>query len=279
MKLDLNNANGKAGEHYFAYWALRNLNWPCRLLDVDIGIDAQVEIMDQAMHSTGEFLAVQIKTSITPELKTSIKVKHLKYWKSINDPVILILISFLDNEPVLYWKLINKQDTKSKLTEAKKEKQKTIDIKFSENDLLTKDSASQLLRLPYKNELTTLTKTYKKIYDVWLKVVEPCYSDKYDEYNYAYYEDFDLMSAHRFMDYFDTVCYLMDPIDDITSKHKKLSSLTSDVDNIYETYEEIKSIITGMLPEVLDNDYIHDFEFKRAWSTSDKHKIIIEMVE
>jgi len=124
LKSDLNNANGKAGEHYFAYWILRNLNWPCRLLDVDIGIDAQIEIMDEAMHSTGEFLAAQIKTSVTPELKTSIKVKHLKYWKSINDPVILILISFLDSEPKLYWKLINKQDAKSKLIEAKKKSRK-----------------------------------------------------------------------------------------------------------------------------------------------------------
>jgi hypothetical protein len=279
LKLDLNNANGKAGENYFAYWIMRNLNWPCRLLDVDIGIDAQVEIMDKAMHSTGEFLAVQIKTSITPELKTSIKVKHLKYWESINDPVMLIFISFLENEPKIYWKLINKEDTESKLAEAKKEKQKTIDIKFSQNDLLTKDSISQLLRLPYKNELTVITNSFDKIDSLWLEVVEPCYSEEYDEYNYVHYECFDLISAHQLMSYFNTACFLMDEIDDITSKHEKISSLTNDVDKIYEKYEEIKSIITGMLPDVLDNDCIHDFEFKKVWSTSDNHKIIIEMVE
>ncbi|MDF3123489.1 DUF4365 domain-containing protein [Rheinheimera sp. 1928-s] len=279
MKLDLNNANGKAAEHYFAYWVLRYLNWPCRLLDVDIGIDAQIEIMDEAMHSTGEFLAAQIKTSINPELKISIKLEHLKYWESISDPVILVLVSFNDNEPKIYWKLVNKKDTRNKLHKEKEEKKKTVDVRFTQDDLLSPSSLSQLVRLPYKNELAILNKTYKKLYDLWLEVGEPCYSEEYDRYDYENYNNFDLITAHYFMENFNTACYLVDKIDDMTSKNNKLSELTSDVHSIYETYEEIKSVIISMLPDVMENDCYHDYEFRRAWSTSDKHKTIIKMVE
>jgi len=124
-----------------------------------------------------------------------------------------------------------------------------------------------------------LSQTYNELNDLWENIVPPCYSNQYDEYNYAYYKDFDLLTAHQFMDYFDTACYLIEQIDDMTLKHKRLTLLTAELDLLYEKYEEIESIITGMLPDVLDNDHIHDFEFKRAWSTSDKHKTVIEMVE
>jgi len=46
MKYTKSAANGHAGEFFFAYKVARVLGWPCRLFDIDIGIDAQVEVLD-----------------------------------------------------------------------------------------------------------------------------------------------------------------------------------------------------------------------------------------
>ena len=44
MKYPLGTANGDAGEFFAAYKIAKELGWPCRLFDIDIGIDAQVSV-------------------------------------------------------------------------------------------------------------------------------------------------------------------------------------------------------------------------------------------
>ena len=61
MKYPLKAANGDAGEFFFEYQIAYVLKWPCRLFDIDIGIDAQVEVMKNDETSTGRFVAFQIK--------------------------------------------------------------------------------------------------------------------------------------------------------------------------------------------------------------------------
>ncbi|MCI5162057.1 MAG: hypothetical protein D3917_08545 [Candidatus Electrothrix sp. AX5] len=53
LKYTKKKAIGDAGEYFFAYTVATILGWPCRLLDIDIGIDAQVEILDGDQNSTG----------------------------------------------------------------------------------------------------------------------------------------------------------------------------------------------------------------------------------
>ncbi|EOG4047563.1 hypothetical protein ACLBYQ_004938, partial [Salmonella enterica] len=53
------SAEGHAGEYLFAYWISRYFKWPCRLLDIDMGLDAQVEIYENEL-STGMFIGVQV---------------------------------------------------------------------------------------------------------------------------------------------------------------------------------------------------------------------------
>lgn len=63
---------GRAGELYFAYWIVRYFNWPCRLLDIDVGIDAQVEIFEDEI-STGDFLRFKLNQRLeTPLIYRSI---------------------------------------------------------------------------------------------------------------------------------------------------------------------------------------------------------------
>lgn len=94
MKYADSNVIGDAGEYFFAFSITNILGWPCRLLDIDIGIDAQVEILDEHRRSTGQFLAVQIKsTREQKKLSLSIETKHVNYWKSIDTPVLLALVN------------------------------------------------------------------------------------------------------------------------------------------------------------------------------------------
>jgi hypothetical protein len=41
--------NGDAGELLVAFTTNRVFGWPCRLLDIDIGVDAELEIMEDAV--------------------------------------------------------------------------------------------------------------------------------------------------------------------------------------------------------------------------------------
>ena len=54
MKYLLQTANGDAGEFFFAYKIASALGWPCRLFDIDIDIDAQVEILNEDRTSTAD---------------------------------------------------------------------------------------------------------------------------------------------------------------------------------------------------------------------------------
>lgn len=63
------NRNGDIGEYYFAYWITQTFGWPCRLLDIDIGLDAQIEICDESDKALGQFIAVQIKSTDTKKCR------------------------------------------------------------------------------------------------------------------------------------------------------------------------------------------------------------------
>lgn len=94
MKYPVNKAHGDAGEFYFAYKVASVLGWPCRLFDIDIGVDAQVEILDRDQNSTGKFVAFQIKTIAGDEKADCVYVKatQMTYWKEHATPVFVVLV-------------------------------------------------------------------------------------------------------------------------------------------------------------------------------------------
>lgn len=93
MKYPKTAATGHAGEFFFAYQIAKVLGWPCRIFDIDIGIDAQVEILDAKCESTGKFIAFQIKTTESEGVVGRyVDSQQLAYWKGLEHPVFLVLV-------------------------------------------------------------------------------------------------------------------------------------------------------------------------------------------
>jgi hypothetical protein len=100
MKYTDDKATGDAGEYFFAYRVSDLLQWPCRLLDIDIGIDAQIEVLDENRQSMGQFIAVQVKATRDKDKNSiSVEKKHIKYWESLDTPVVLVFVN-LSNKKV-----------------------------------------------------------------------------------------------------------------------------------------------------------------------------------
>jgi hypothetical protein len=94
LKYNEDNATGDAGEYLFAYTVSNVLGWPCRLLDIDIGIDAQIEILDDDRNSMGQFIAVQVKSTRDKEkFCTTVEEKHIKYWSELEVPVLIVFVN------------------------------------------------------------------------------------------------------------------------------------------------------------------------------------------
>lgn len=132
-------ATGHAGEYFFAYQITSVLRWPCRLLDMDIGIDAQVEIVDQkTKQSTGKFVAFQVKSTSDDEAACRYVTKaQLKYWKELELPVFVALVNLSDEEMYLRQVDPNKQYPHAKNNED------SIHIDFDkERDIFSERSRS-----------------------------------------------------------------------------------------------------------------------------------------
>jgi hypothetical protein len=108
MKYPETAAIGHAGEFFFAYQVARVLGWPCRLFDVDIGVDAQVEILGDDYESTGRFVAFQIKCTSMEEVDSRyVGSEQLAYWKNLDIPVFLALVDL--GEEAIYLHRVDPQ--------------------------------------------------------------------------------------------------------------------------------------------------------------------------
>lgn len=141
---------GKAGEFYFAYWIVRNFQWPCRILDIDVGIDAQVEVFEDEI-STGSFFAVQIKSTIGFDPKIQIDLADFEYWLQIENNVILASVTFNQNtqEPDIYWKFFSHDELNQIIKHAKSNGYNTKLITFSPNQKLEPESKEAWLSTFY----------------------------------------------------------------------------------------------------------------------------------
>lgn len=108
MEYAKKSINGDAGEYLVAHKITRLLEWPCRLYGVDLGVDAETEVMDETGHSTGDIIKIQIKSfeSITSTDAAAVYVddRHIEYWKRFCLPVILCCVDL--SKEKIYWKQI-----------------------------------------------------------------------------------------------------------------------------------------------------------------------------
>lgn len=136
------SAEGHAGEYLFAYWISRYFKWPCRLLDIDMGLDAQVEIYENEL-STGMFIGVQVKTTsrtMDSSLGVQIPYKNLKYWGECDFPVVIVLICLNEDneheEPDIYWRHLDKQIIASISSTADDNKSGSTSVTFDKDQSL-----------------------------------------------------------------------------------------------------------------------------------------------
>ncbi|WP_122388918.1 DUF4365 domain-containing protein [Pseudomonas syringae group genomosp. 3] len=135
--------NGDAGEHFVAFKFTRTLNWPCRLQEIDLGIDAEIEICDDSNGATGNVVKLQIKSFEKMESPTEHSVyvsdADISYWQRFSVPTIVVCVD-LTTEKV-YWKSIS-------LTEAYRSAGVSRKITFDlANDELKPDARAKIAEL------------------------------------------------------------------------------------------------------------------------------------
>lgn len=107
MKYSLRRISGDAGEFLVAYTVTRKLGWPCRLMGIDIGIDAEIEVLDDSRVSHGDVIKVQIKSlaKLGREDKyIYVSDNHIQYWKNFSAPIIVCCVDH--STGAVYWQSI-----------------------------------------------------------------------------------------------------------------------------------------------------------------------------
>jgi hypothetical protein len=253
MVFEKNSAIGKAGENYFAYWILRNFGWPCRLLDIDIGIDAQIEVLNEMNRPTGNCLPVQIKTTNSEELKLQIDTAHLNQWSQMNESVLLVLIDFKTEEPNIYYKEIQCEDIQNKLNHAALKNHDSKVIWFTDEDLLTKELKNKLTSISYKNLDEITKKNAKEL----IKIIEE--KKQFFEVDSDHWGafDFDSIEYVYVFDSYDKCCLLYGEILNANLRLANLSSVCNSIDTALEQFQFFTGGVENLLKELFSTDEKH----------------------
>ncbi|OEF21220.1 hypothetical protein A145_05785 [Vibrio splendidus 5S-101] len=169
MIFNASNAIGKAGEHYFAYWICVNFDWACRLLDIDIGIDAQIEIFDKNHKSTGNFINVQVKATKSNKYNGTATRNNLTYWKTIEEPTIVVQIRYVNGEIDMRWKLMTEDICNEHLErlEQLSDKTKGVTISFDDAKILAISDKYELETLHIKKQLVDYKTKYQELINLY----------------------------------------------------------------------------------------------------------------
>ncbi|WP_217550146.1 DUF4365 domain-containing protein [Pantoea sp. GbtcB22] len=247
MVYSKNSALGHAGEYLFAYWISRYFEWPCRLLDIDMGIDAQVEVYTNDHRSTGSFIGVQIKTTgevVNTSGSVPLSLNNLVYWSTCNDPIVVVLIS-LDSsncqmEPRIYWRHLDKNLIDSLVEKARNNTEKETTLIFTATDsvLLTshKITWSKLWMRPEDE-------SYVKRIDGLHKALQ----NLVDDYNRGYERDKERIPASGSDFCVDLNNFLndCDELSVIRGSNKQLDLQFPSVISFHDDYYEYEDILLG----------------------------------
>jgi hypothetical protein len=135
------SVNGNAAEYLVAYTVTRKLGWPCRLYGVDLGVDAEMEVMLDGQ-TDGDIIKIQVKgfDDVPGDTKSVyVDERHIRYWQRFSSPVIVCCVD-LTGEKV-FWKAIS-------ATEAYQSSGNARRLDFNpKNDLLDGSSKEALAAL------------------------------------------------------------------------------------------------------------------------------------
>lgn len=204
MKYTLQNINGDAGEHLLAAKVIKLFGYPCRLIGIDIGLDAEIEIIDDNLKSTGEFLKCQIKTRMDNLLYVYVDGEHIGYWNKINIPVIIFLVQ-LETEQI-YWHCIDD------ITKYRKTKLKYV-VEFNQENVLERSNKENFRNLSYYPIIRELEKIYD---DAYCQVVEDEIIRK---------EEYDLINLEDFVLHINKIIFDFKKAEKLLYKYKALESV------------------------------------------------------
>ncbi|GAB3092624.1 DUF4365 domain-containing protein [Lysobacter terrae] len=109
MQYDEKKIIGDIGELTVAKAFIKYFRWPCRQQTTDLGIDAEVEALDDNGASTGKIVKVQVKATMKPftdGTNTSYPDReHIEYWKNFSVPVLYCYVSLATDE--VLWTVID----------------------------------------------------------------------------------------------------------------------------------------------------------------------------
>ncbi len=277
VKFDNKASHGKAGEFYFAYWVCNYFGWPCRLLDIDVGIDAQIEIFDESNHSSGLFIGAQVKTNQTNDPDIQVKLNNLKYWSSIEDPIVLISITLADG-PKIYWKLINDSNISSYIKRAESNKSNKVLINFNEEDELTIFNKQCFRDLIYMKQATCLDQLCLKFnesceeLDILLTVNDEIRPDPVSL-------NIDIVGLEHYLSHFDSLFEQFDKVESLIKSNSKLQDLSINYLGTQRRYKTIHSYISEFVGYVKDIDIDYGFEIRDQWFTPDTNKKLLKIFE
>ncbi|MBG3131188.1 DUF4365 domain-containing protein [Proteus mirabilis] len=247
-------ANGNAGEFYFAYWISNKFVWPCRILDIDMGLDAQVEIYDDENNSTGMFIGIQVKTTaktLTESPSISVPIKNVVYWESISDPIILVRVCFNNGteSPCLYWQYLNKE----KLSNYINNGDDNISFKFTEENVLNERDKTEWVKLFLKtNDLE------------FIEQIESINSNLIN-YGEAFKNNFpDGWFSPNPGDEINDLFNKYDEFQHITNINPRILFLSDEAKELQENYGEYIDLIESGLKILISNNLISREDFKSS---------------
>lgn len=157
MKYSYTNIIGDAGEHLVAAKIIKLFGFPCRLMGIDIGIDAEIEIIDAEYKSTGQFLKCQIKTTLSKDFSICLQEKHILYWNSINIPIVVFLVHLTEEK--IYWHCIKNIKEYEKSNSG-------VTVKFDTTNILKKSSKKTFIQLVHIKSFEEIRKIYEELYEI-----------------------------------------------------------------------------------------------------------------
>lgn len=253
-------AHGNAGEFYFAYWISNKFVWPCRILDIDMGLDAQVEIYDDNNHSTGMFIGVQVKATgktLAQKPSVSIPLKNIVYWESIDNPMVLIRVCLNNNKrhPTIYWKHLDKE----KLSNYINSGNENITITFNKEDILTINDKENWISLFITPDEMKFIKNIEAVrnkiefyYDYFL-IDSSTSTSEYDRYG---------LSGDNFFHDINNIFNAYDNFQSVIDKNPRLIILSKEVSELNEYYERNLQVIEDSVYSLIKNGFFKKRDFE-----------------
>ena len=250
MKYTLTNIIGDAGEHLLVAKVIKLFGFPCRLTTIDIGIDAEIEIINNELKSTGEFLKCQVKTTLSDHYTIYIQKKHIEYWNSVNIPLVVFLVH-LHTEKI-YWHCI-KDISQYEMSGS------GVKIEFVKTNTLKKSSKKEFIELVHFKSFEEIRRIYEDAYAI-------AYKDKVELLDT---DNYDFLTVEHFVHNLNRIQYSLSKVRKLQNRNKSLAKVdveyAEQLNCIHWYLSEVKMLRDRVLNEEGSDYYDHLKSERNDW--------------